>query len=435
MHAFMESVTDRIYPLFLQHPVISTDSRKAEPGSLFFALKGEAFNGNEFAAQALDRGASNAIIDEEKYATDSRCILVTDVLSTLQQLALYHRMQFSIPVIAITGSNGKTTTKELIHKVLSEKYVTLATSGNLNNHIGVPLTLLRLNKETEIAIIEMGANHPGEIDFLCRIALPGFGLITNIGKAHLGGFCGFDGVIRTKTELSRFLREQGGIMFVNKDDDLLKMHIQELEKITYGTPPALVELMEVAADPFVKMKLKFPDQSSVWIASKLYGRYNSSNILAAATIGYHFGIAPEKIKMAIESYQPANNRSQFVTTTLNTLILDAYNANPSSMEAAITMFAEAGYPHKTVILGDMLELGDESDKEHLDILKLTEQQGFQHVYLVGPIFTRMNTNRENTCFQDCELAKMWLEHHKIENSTVLIKGSRGIGLEKLTAVL
>jgi len=431
----MEPILNKIYQFFSEHQVISTDSRQIQPGSIFFALKGESFNGNAYAEKALEQGASFAVIDEPEYASNDKFFVVSDVLTTLQELARYHRMQFTIPVIGITGSNGKTTTKELIHNVLATKYRTLATRGNLNNHIGVPLTLLGITPETEIAIIEMGANHPGEIDLLCRIAQPDYGLITNIGKAHLGGFGGFEGVIRTKTELSRFLSEHCGVMFLNNRDELLVNRINNVDLIRFGAPPGNVILLNLISDPFVKLEVQFPDRSVVLIESKLYGRYNANNILAAASIGQHFGISSDRIKMAIEAYQPANNRSQIMKTDRNILILDAYNANPSSMEAALSMFDETDYPEKTVILGDMLELGEESDHEHQQILKFIDHFKFQHVYLVGPVFTRLNTKRENACFQDCDLARMWLEHHKIENSTVLIKGSRGIGLEKLTDIL
>lgn len=431
----MEPVLNKIYQLFSEHPVISTDSRQIQPGSIFFALKGESFNGNAYAEKALELGASCAVIDEPEYASNEKFFVVSDVLTTLQELARHHRRQFNIPVIGITGSNGKTTTKELIHNVLTTKYRTIATRGNLNNHIGVPLTLLGISPETEIAIIEMGANHPGEIDFLCRIALPDYGLITNVGKAHLGGFGGFEGVIRTKTELSHFLSEHGGVMFLNNRDELLVNRIKNRDLIRFGAPPGNVILLNLIADPFVKLEVQFPDRSIVVIESKLYGRYNANNILAAVSIGQHFGISSDRIKMAIEAYQPANNRSQIINTGRNMLILDAYNANPSSMEAALSMFAETDYSQKTVILGDMLELGEESDHEHQQILNFIDQLKFQQVYLVGPVFTRLNTKRENACFQDCELARMWLEHHRIENSTILIKGSRGISLEKLTDIL
>ncbi|MEI7500375.1 MAG: UDP-N-acetylmuramoyl-tripeptide--D-alanyl-D-alanine ligase [Bacteroidota bacterium] len=419
----------------MKNPVVSTDSRQVQPGSLFFALKGESFNGNEFATLALKHGASYAIVDEPKYADNDRFILVKDVLSTLQEMARHHRLQFNIPVIAITGSNGKTTSRELINSVLSKKYRTLATKGNLNNHIGVPLTLLSINAETDLAIIEMGANHPGEIDFLCRIAYPNFGLITNIGKAHLEGFGSFEGVIRTKTELSNFLKDRDGIMFLNNGDELLKIHVECPNIFTYGPPPADVALLNVVSDPFVKMGIGFSDKSLIFIESNLYGSYNAGNILSAACIGQQFSISPEEIKTAIEEYHPGNNRSQILKTDHNLLILDAYNANPSSMEAALTMFAETTYIKKMVILGDMLELGNEADHEHRKILGLLDHLKFQQVFLVGNIFTRLNTNRENICFHDTDLARMWLEHHKIENSTILVKGSRGIKLEKLVESL
>ena len=432
---YMDSLISKIYPIFLKNPVVSTDSRQVQPGSLFFALKGESFNGNEFAALALKHGAAYAIVDEPKYADNDRFILVKDVLSTLQEMARHHRLQFNIPVIAITGSNGKTTSRELINSVLSKKYRTLATKGNLNNHIGVPLTLLSINAETDLAIIEMGANHPGEIDFLCRIAYPNFGLITNIGKAHLEGFGSFEGVIRTKTELSNFLKDRDGIMFLNNGDELLKIHVECPNIFTYGTPPADVALLNVVSDPFVKMEIGFSDKSQIFIESNLYGSYNAGNILSAACIGQQFSISPEEIKTAIEEYHPGNNRSQILKTDHNLLILDAYNANPSSMEAALTMFAETTYIKKMVILGDMLELGNEADHEHRQILGLLDHLKFQQVFLVGNIFTRLNTNRENICFHDTDLARMWLEHHKIENSTILVKGSRGIKLEKLVESL
>ncbi len=431
----MTEITKIIYPLFLEHPVISTDSRRVQPESLFFALKGASFNGNEFAARALAEGALFAFVDDPTYVVNERCILVKDVLSALQDLARHHRMQFNIPVVGITGTNGKTTTKELAYAVLSEKYQTLATKGNFNNHLGVPLTLLNLTKETEIALVEMGANHPGEIDFLCRIAQPDFGLITNIGKAHLEGFGGFEGVVSTKTELYRYLQQNGGRIFLNNQDGLLKKHITGTNVITHGTFPADIVATCITADPFVTMQLQFRDQTTLIVESKLYGRYNASNILAAASIGRQFNVPPAQIKAAIEAYQPDNNRSQITKTENNLLILDAYNANPDSMEAALTTFAETDYPEKTVILGDMLELGTESDHEHQRMLELLDHLGFTRAYLVGPVFTRMNKTRKNICFHDNELAKIWLEHHKIMDATILIKGSRGIKLEKLVEVL
>ncbi len=432
---YMDNQIDKIYSEFLAHPFISTDSRQVQPGSIFFALRGNSFNGNEFAAKAIQSGASIAIIDDKKYAYGESFILVDDVLATLQKLALHHRNQFNIPVIAVTGTNGKTTTKELIYSVLSKKFRVLATHANLNNHIGVPITLLNLTAETEIAIIEMGANHPGEIDLLCNIAKPDYGLITNIGKAHLEGFGSFEGVIKTKTELYRFISKNGGEIFLNNNDELLTEFAPALKINTYGTTAADLYASHVSADPYVNVDLQFRDGSKLRVESKLYGGYNANNILAAVCIGQRFEVPPLEIKTAIEEYQPANNRSQIFKSTCNLLILDAYNANPSSMKAAIDAFAATAYTEKTIILGDMLELGENSDEEHLHILECIAQDKFSQVYLVGPIFTRLNTKRENLCFQDTELAKMWFEHFKIENATILIKGSRGIRLEKLVEYL
>ncbi|MCX6243354.1 MAG: UDP-N-acetylmuramoyl-tripeptide--D-alanyl-D-alanine ligase [Bacteroidetes bacterium] len=424
---------EKLYEKFLDHPEVSTDSRNIPEGVIFFGLKGETFDGNEYAAMALEKGASYAVVDDKKFAAGSRCILVEDSLKTLQELAKYHRKQFDIPVIAITGTNGKTTTKELIAAVLSRKYRTLATSGNLNNHIGVPLTLLKLKKDTEIAIVEMGANHQGEIDFLCRIAEPAHGIITNIGKAHLEGFGGFEGVIQTKTELFRYLKSMNGSAFVNTGDPLLVEHSAGMQVIPYGNgQPA--EILELSSDPFVSLKIKL-EKDMINVSTKLFGNYNADNVLAAACIGHYFGVAGSDIKDAIESYEPANNRSQLRKTESNVLILDMYNANPTSMEQALNHFSTYNSENKVLILGDMLELGSESDKEHLQVLALIDKLGFTDVYLVGPVFTRLNSKREWLCFQDSDLARMWLEHHKLQNSTVLIKGSRGIKLEKVVEML
>ena len=425
----MSGSINHLYAIFLEHPVVATDSRQVIPGSLFFALTGDSFNGNKFAAAALAQGAAYAVVDEAEYALDDHFILVENVLETLQELARYHRMQFNIPVVAITGTNGKTTTKELTCAVLSEKYQTLATKGNLNNHIGVPLTLLKLTNETEIALIEMGANHPGEIDFLCRIAQPGFGLITNIGKAHLEGFGGYEGVIHTKTELYRFLKEKNGTVFLNNQDELLVEHAIGMNTATYGTIPANPGTILTTSDPFVTLYLRFCDGHELTIETKLYGRYNETNILAAAAVGHHFGVSPGQIKAALEDYEPDNNRSQVTRTETNLLILDAYNANPSSMEAALSNFAESGYPEKALILGDMLELGASSDEEHRHIMELIDRLGLTRVFLIGPVFTRLNTRRETMCFHDSELARMWLDHHRVTNSTILIKGSGESGLK------
>lgn len=426
---------EQLYLLFLQHSEIVTDSRLVTSGSLFFALKGDRFDGNEYARMALEHGASFAIIDDSRYYIDDRTILVEDVLATLQQLANHHRTRFRIPVLAITGTNGKTTTKELILAVLSRKYKTLATTGNLNNHIGVPLTLLKITPETEIAIIEMGANHPGEIDALCHIAEPAYGIITNIGKAHLEGFGGFEGVVSTKTELYRYLGSHQGIAFVNTGNPILAGHSEGLNIIPYDT--SLINITEKKIhpeEPCLTVEAEI-DGMKLSVSTRLFGSYNAENIVAAACIGHYFEVGTGDIKEAIESYRPVNNRSQVVQTHFNLLILDMYNANPSSMDIALKDFAGSSHEKKTLILGDMLELGNECDQEHQLILDLIEQLGFNDVYLVGPVFTRLNRKRKWICFQDSELAKIWLDFHRILNNTILLKGSRGIKLEILVDLL
>jgi UDP-N-acetylmuramoyl-tripeptide--D-alanyl-D-alanine ligase len=431
---YMKTI-DEIYTIYRDHPVISTDSRKIEENGLFFALKGDHFDGNTYAGSALEKGSAYAIVDDPGRMSDDRYILVEDVLKTLQELASFHRDQLSIPLIAVTGSNGKTTTKELIHSVLSKKYKTIATKSNLNNHIGVPLTLLSITDETEIAIIEMGANHPGEIRFLCEIARPDFGIITNVGRAHLEGFGGFEGVIKAKTELYNWLRDNGGMAFINADNPILMDHSKGLKKFTFGElAPSDYPVKLTDARSTVEF-ITGPAGKQIHVRSNLYGSYNFENLAAAASIGHYFNIGPDGIKSAIEGYIPSNNRSQLMNTGHNLLILDAYNANPTSMEAAIDTFSRTDYKNKIVILGDMLELGDDSENEHLNILKLLEAKEFPLTYLVGPEFTRLCTKKEWTCFQDSELARLWFEHHKPEGMTILIKGSRGIRMEQIAEVL
>jgi len=429
------SLTD-IYNIFLKHPKVVTDTRNLSPSCMFFALKGENFDGNRFAAEALEKGAAWAVVDEVEYKTDHRCILVENVLKTLQELARHHRSSFNFPVIAITGTNGKTTTKELINAVLAEKFSVVSTSGNLNNHIGVPLTLLRLNQSTQIAVIEMGANHPGEIDFLCRIALPDFGIITNIGRAHLEGFGSFEGVIRTKTELYRFLEENHGMAFVNLNDSLLMEHSGRLERHTYGFgSEAGLEGIGMGPGDFLQIGIRNANGGTVELKSRLFGEYNAVNILAAACIGRHFGLSDEEIKRAVESYEPSNNRSQVKKSGKNLLVLDLYNANPSSMEAAMKSFAASSYENKVLVLGDMRELGPEEDEMHRHIISLAQELAFHEVYLVGPVFTRVYTSREFICFGDSGLARMWFEHQPLNGKTILLKGSRGIKLETIAEVL
>ncbi len=431
----MDNPNSELYHHFLECGTVCTDSRNIIPGSIFFALKGTSFDGNRFASQAINDGAAFAVVDDPACTPDNRYILVPDCLKALQDLASFHRSRFNIPVIAITGTNGKTTTKELIHSVLRQKFKTVATTGNLNNHIGVPLTLLNITDETEIAIIEMGANHEGEIDFLCRIARPGYGIITNIGRAHLEGFGGFEGVVRTKTELYRYLKDNDGTVFLHRQDDLLSRHAEGLKVVTYGTSQVDTVVSLITADPFVRAEIRFPGNQRITVDTKLYGKYNLSNIAAAACIGHFFKVPVDRIGSALESYEPANNRSQVTITRTNRLILDAYNANPSSMEAALVSFAETNYPAKIVILGDMLELGAESDKEHRHILGLIDNLGFTKVFLVGRRFCSTNTHPDFHAFADAALAKLWFEHHRIEQATVLIKGSRGMKMEILVDVL
>ena len=429
------SSIEEIYQIYLNHPVISTDSRSIAQDGLFFALKGDTFNGNLFAESALQKGGAFAIIDDANLKTNPRYILVDDVLKTLQDLASFHRDHLFIPVIAVTGSNGKTTTKELISTILSKKYKTIATRSNLNNHIGVPLTLLSITPDTEIAIIEMGANHPGEIRFLCDLAKPDYGIITNIGKAHLEGFGSFEGVVKAKTELFRYLKEHRGIAFINADNPLLADHSIGLQKFSYGEhssadyPVRLTNTQSVVEFGIDTGGKRIP------VHSHLYGAYNFENLMAAASIGHYFKIGPEEIKSAIENYIPCNNRSQILKASHNLLILDAYNANPTSMELAIENFSRTEYRNKTVILGDMLELGAGSENEHLNILKLLEEKEFSGIYLVGPIFTKLCRKKEWICFQDSELARLWFEHHKVKDATILIKGSRGIRMEQISGVL
>ena len=427
-------MTEELYTLFQKHPVISTDSRQIPQGALFFALKGEHFDGNEFAAYALEKGASYAIIDDSRFLVNDRCVMVENVLISLQQLAHYHRKQFHVPVLAITGTNGKTTTKELTCAILSKKFKVIATAGNQNNHIGVPITLLNINTETEIVIVEMGANHGGEIDALCRIAEPTHGIITNIGKAHLEGFGSFEGVVNAKTELYRFLIEKTGIAFINTANHLLVDHAKGLKFIGYDPGKINYPEAEHPETPCLSMEFSIHGQVMA-LSTKLFGRYNAENILAAICIGNYFGVKNSQIKEAVESYTPQNNRSQVLQTESNFLILDMYNANPSSMEPALINFSGSSHNRKVLILGDMLELGIESDAEHLHIMEMLEKLDFKEVFLVGPEFTRLNTKREWLCFQDVELAHLWLDHHRVMEAAILLKGSRGIKLENLMDLL
>lgn len=422
-----------IYQCFLQCDSVSTDTRKIEPNSLFIALKGEKFDANTFAEEALKKGALFTIIDDKKYFTnEDKMILVKNSLQTLQELANYHRNQLGLPIIALTGSNGKTTTKELINSVLSTKYSTKATIGNLNNHIGVPLTLLSFDENTDIGIVEMGANHQKEIEMLCEIAQPDYGYITNFGKAHLDGFGGFEGVIKGKSELYSYLRKNEKTVFINIDDPLQVEKGANIKCFTFGQKnEANVIIKYVEANPMVK--ISFNDQL---INSHLIGIYNANNINAAITIGKYFNINDSNIKKAIEDYQPNNNRSQLIKKNTNKIILDAYNANPSSMLAAITNFIQLDSDNKIAILGDMFELGDESIDEHKKIVEILTKEPSVITFFIGKEFYNNKTEINHVSF--FENFSSFAENLKsipIKNKTILIKGSRGMALEKALDLL
>jgi len=422
---------EKLYKLFEKHPKISTDSRKITEGCLFFALKGENFNGNIFANKALDKGASYAIVDETKEKNE-KIIIVDDVLKCLQNLASYHRRQLKTNILAITGTNGKTTTKELISTVLSQKYNITCTQKNLNNYIGVPLSLLRMTSQTEIGIIEMGASHPGEIADLCKIVDPDMGLITNVGKAHLAGFGSLEGVIKTKAALYDFLREKGGKCFINIDNPLLLKQAGGLEQITYGkSENAKLKGIPEKGKYFLTVNVLFP-KGWLDIRSKLIGSYNFENILAAACVGLYFDVDPLEIAKAIKNYKPENNRSQLMEIRSNKIVLDAYNANPTSMKASLENFMDIENAHKSIILGDMMELGKQSEEEHQKIVDFLQTKKFDDIYLVGSCFAKTNTDKKIRKFSSSDLLAEYLKQAKrIEDKLILIKGSRGIKLEKI----
>jgi UDP-N-acetylmuramoyl-tripeptide--D-alanyl-D-alanine ligase len=419
----------KIIELFYETTGICTDTRKIKKDSLFLCLKGDNFNGNEFAEKALNEGAKYVIVDELKYKSNDNIYLVDDVLKYLQKLANYHRQKFNIPIIGITGSNGKTSTKELIKNVLEKKYNVLATEGNLNNHIGVPLTLLNITKDHEIAIIEMGANKFKDIEELCKIAEPNYGIITNIGKAHLEGFINFEGVLKTKKELYDSIAKNNGTLIINSDDQILIKNTPEVKKVSYGSSDKSDikgELIDLS--PFVEMKWSSGNYSSELISTKMIGKYNFYNFLAAIAFGKTFNIEPEKINEAISEYTPDNKRSQVQKTKKNTLILDCYNANPSSMTSALESFSQINHPNKIAIIGDMLELGDDSVKEHQNILDLTKKLNLNKI-TVGPIFESINSDELK--FSNTLNTAEYLRTISIKDHLILLKGSRGIGLEKL----
>lgn len=433
-----DSILERLYDVYLRHPIVTTDSRKATMGSIFFALRGERFDGHSFVEEVLKNGAAGAVIDNPDYHINDACILVRNSLQMLQRLATHHRRQFDIPVIAITGSNGKTTTKELVSSVLGSHYKTHCTQGNLNNHIGVPLTLLSMPAGTEVAVIEMGANHQGEIDELCRIAEPTHGLITNIGKAHLEGFGGLEGVKKGKSELYRYLGETGGVVFINQDEPYLtdlastnskKIFYHRSEEPDPELHPYETKLIE--NQPFLKVGFLGDDGKIAEVHSQLYGAYNFQNIATAITLGRYFKVPAPKIARAIEAYVPANNRSQVLHKGSRTYILDAYNANPTSMTKALENFSERpGHP-KIAILGAMLELGEASEAEHQSIAKLASSLELGQVVLVGAAFEQSAKQLGLPFFLDVRALKNWFETQQFDGAQILIKGSRGIQLELL----
>jgi UDP-N-acetylmuramoyl-tripeptide--D-alanyl-D-alanine ligase len=423
--------TEDIYELFKNSAGICTDSRKIFQGCLFFALKGENFNGNKFAIEALNKGAICSIIDENEFHVSGKTILVKNTLETLQDLARIHRKELAIPILAITGTNGKTTTKELIAAVLSKKFNICFTQGNLNNHIGVPLTLLNMNKDTEFGVVEMGANHPGEIAALCSIADPNFGLITNIGKAHLEGFGSFEGVKNTKTELYRYLQKKNGTIFYHKNNAILaELSSSFRNKVSYGTSNADFTGELLDSPPFVHVKANFP-KGVLYLNTHLIGNFNFENILAAACIGNYFGTDPLLIQEAIKSYQPQNIRSQLIVKGGLKIIMDAYNANPTSMQASINSFISTLPGNQYLILGDMLELGPYSRQEHKNILDILTAHPPHQIFLVGPIFSEVAKGRGYKTFSNVAQLRDYLNSHKLLNGNVLIKGSRGIQLEKI----
>jgi len=435
----MSQQLQKIYEAYLNSgQKICTDTRKLEKGALFFALRGPNFNANELAEQAIELGCSLAIIDDENFASIDKTILVNDVLKTLQDLANFHRKQLTIPVLGITGSNGKTTSKELINAVLSKKFKTLATQGNLNNHIGVPLTLLSITKEHEFAIIEMGANHQGEINMLCEIAEPDFGVITNIGKAHLEGFGGIEGVKKGKSEIYKYIAKKNGKIFLHGDDEVLQELAKENDKITYGTKK-LYDVVGKLKQDNEKVYFAWRTRYNVsqlsnadFVPTNIVGIYNYYNLLCAACVGNYFNVADDSINEALSEYTPTNNRSQLHQTEKNKLILDYYNANPTSMKAAIENFASLNVENKCLILGDMLELGEDSVNEHKEIINLLQTKNLNDYYLVGPIFKGISI--ENS-FSNSDEAKDYLQTIHLANKLILIKGSRGIKLEKIVDLL
>ena len=425
---------EKIYNYFISSSGVSTDSRTVKPNNLFFSLSGPNFNGNEYALKAIENGALFAIIDDPDFKKGDQYILVNNCLSSLQELANYHRKKMALEVIAITGSNGKTTTKELIHAVMSSYFKTQSTEGNLNNHIGVPITLLSIESATEFAIVEMGANKPGDIKELVDIAEPDFGIITNVGKAHLEGFGSFEGVIKTKTELYEFIKQKSGALFLNADDEILQKKTSNLPAFTYGkSEQANIRGEILNSDPFLKINWQIPNDSRIEsVQTQLVGDYNFPNVMCAIAVGVYFGVPYHSIKLAIETYVPTNNRSQILKTEFNTVILDAYNANPSSMEVALRNFSLQKSNNQIVILGKMNELGSFSLDEHKNIQNLANSFPFELVILIGEHYSQ---NPNNVVLQNTDELFLWLKKNPLKNKNILIKGSRSNKLEQVVSLL
>lgn len=426
--------TAALYNLFCQYPAITTDSRVCRKDSIFFALKGEKFNGNLFAEKALESGCAYAIIDEEPERKNDRIILVEDVLLSLQALANWHRKKLKIPLIGITGTNGKTTTKELIAVALSKEFKVAYTQGNLNNHIGVPLTLLSMNKSHEIAVVEMGASRPGDIRELCEIAEPNYGIITNVGKAHMEGFGSFENLVGTKCELYDFIRGHGGKVFVNKDSQILYERSDGMDRILYGKNDASLFASGTIANatPFLEFDWSFFD-SSYRVKTNLVGEFNFDNAIAAVAVCKFFGINAERISAALEEYEPTNHRSQFKRTEKNDLIIDAYNANPTSMMASLEFFSSipSSCP-KIVILGEMKELGESSNEEHEKIVQFLREQPYDKIYLVGPVFSKwIEGNATFRLFDDVDELIETLKNEPVSDRYILLKGSHSVHLERV----
>ena len=422
-----------LYDLFIHNPQITTDSRNCPKGSIFFALKGDKFDGNQYAGKALASGCVYAVIDNPDYYIGERTILVDNVLKTLQQLAHHHRKVLGLPIIGITGTNGKTTTKELLAAVLSTKFNLLYTEGNFNNHIGVPLTLLRLTHDHEMAVIEMGASHPGDIKELVDIVHPNYGIITNVGRAHLEGFGSFEGVIRTKGELYDYIRRSKGKIFIKKENEYLQSIAKGIEQITYGNgDDAFASGQVVSCDPFLVFNWKQQGKLHT-VETHMIGSYNLDNVLAAVAVGRFFKIPAERISRAIAAYEPTNNRSQFKKTDNNELIIDAYNANPSSMKVALDNFITMPVQPKAIILGDMRELGPTSDELHAEVVAQIKKGQFDKVFLCGEHFSKVG--KEFSPFATTEALVEELRKQPLKGYHILIKGSHSMGLEKLADIL